>query len=74
MPRPDYRTCRVCGRSAEEVSPLSHTRLCIEDALRLREENARSLAAKSGPEFRRWRRAMAASVGGVLLDDIAGNA
>lgn len=30
------------------------------------------ISAHSGPYFRLWRQRMAASVGGVLLDDVAG--
>ena len=74
MPKATYARCRNCGRHRDEAGTLTHTRLCMDCATRLRDENALALAAKSGPEFRRWRRAMAASVGGVLLDDMAGNA
>jgi hypothetical protein len=33
-------------------------------------ENARELRAHAGPAFERWRRAVAASVGGVLAEDL----
>lgn len=69
MPRLDYKTCKVCGRHASEVGPLSHTRLCAEHS------RARLTAAiveqveHDGPVFQHWRRRIAASVGGVILDD-----
>lgn len=33
-------------------------------------DNIRQLANHRGPYFKHWRQAMAASVGGVLLDDV----
>jgi hypothetical protein len=33
-------------------------------------ENQDALHYKRGPELTRWRRAMAASVGAILLDDV----
>jgi hypothetical protein len=42
----------------------------MDCAMQLERVNALAISTKSGPEFRRWRRAMAASVGGVLLDDV----
>ena len=69
MPRSDYKTCKRCGRASSEVGVLSHNRLC-EDCGRLNlEENVYGLVNHAGPEFRRWRAALAACVGGVLLDD-----
>jgi hypothetical protein len=62
-------TCRVCGRHRDEVGTLTWNGYCIEHGLELKDRNARALHAKSGPEFLRWRRAMAACVGGVLVDD-----
>jgi hypothetical protein len=72
MPRPDYKRCRVCGRHTDEVGPLSHTRLCAADGIERFNRNVLGLSEHRGPEFIRWRRAMAASVGGVLLDDVTG--
>lgn len=74
MPRRDYVTCKVCGRHRNEVGPLSHTRLCMDCAIVRRDENNDAIHAKSGPAFTRWRRQMAASVGGVLLDDVKADA
>lgn len=33
-------------------------------------ENVHELRAHGGPSWLRWRRAMAASVGGILVDDV----
>jgi len=60
----------VCGRAREVVGPLSHTRLCGDCARRRYEENMDGMYALSGEPLRRWRRGVAASVGGVLLDDV----
>jgi hypothetical protein len=51
------------------VGELSWQRLCVECGDERRAENVVQLNAHSGPWFDHWRRAMAASVGGVLLDD-----
>jgi len=51
------------------VGELSWTGKCGDCGPELMETNARALHEKRGPEFRRWRRAMAACVGGALLDD-----
>ena len=68
MPRDDYKRCKECGRHVDEVGPLSHTRLCMEDANRLRNETSLQMRDHRGPRFQAWRRGMAAAVGGVLLD------
>jgi len=70
MPRPDYKTCRECGKHSVEVGPLSHTRLCRNCAERLNEANYDQVQARSGPLFHHWRARTAASIGAVLLDDL----
>jgi hypothetical protein len=67
--RPAIRHCRNCGEAVER-NDRSHTKLCPKCSYDLLEENVHGLAAHAGPAFERWRRAMAASVGGVLLDDV----
>jgi hypothetical protein len=69
MPKPAYAFCRNCGRHRDEAGTMTRQRLCLDCAHELLEENIVGIATKSGPAFRRWRRAMAACVGGVLLDD-----
>jgi hypothetical protein len=39
---------------------------CGQDELR---SNVEQMYARTGPNWLKWRRSMAASVGGVLLDD-----
>jgi hypothetical protein len=70
MPRDDYRTCRRCGRAGKKAGPLSCTRLCKRCAKELVAENLDGVMGKTGPAHRRYRRAVAAGVGGVLLDDL----
>lgn len=71
MPRVDYKRCKVCGRPAGEVGPLSHARLCGDCADDRLVENVIGMATMTNPARDRWRRAMAASVGAVLLDEPA---
>lgn len=49
---------------------MSWSRLCQNCALDAVTENVVGLATMSGLPLERWRRGMAASVGGVLLDDL----
>ena len=46
----------------------------MKDARIAREDNVAQMMNRSGPNFDKWRRSMAASVGGVLLDDVRGSA
>jgi hypothetical protein len=69
--RPHRSTCRVCQKPVEDRSILSKRGKCPECAEWLIEENIRQVAAHRGPFFLHWRRQMAASVGGRLLDDLA---
>lgn len=71
MPRDDYKTCKECLGHADDVGPLSHKRLCGDCGVKLAKAAAISLADHSGPYFKRWREGMVASVGGILLDDLA---
>lgn len=51
MPRGDYKRCKVCGRHADEVGPLSHQRLCSEHALERMRDNNLQIHAGYGPYF-----------------------
>jgi len=62
-------TCKVCGIHRIEAGTLTWTGYCIRCAEEVKERNALALHNKTGPEFLRWRRAMAACVGGALIDD-----
>ncbi len=74
MPRADYKTCKACGRHANEVGPLSWTRLCAECGAARLHANIDGIHEHDGPAFLRWRRSIAASVGAVLVDDLHGKA
>jgi hypothetical protein len=73
---PDYRrtTCRLnkggCGKSSDEVGPISWRGLCSACGETRTLDNARGLHAMSGPALDQWRHGMAASVGAVLLDEL----
>jgi len=74
MGRVDYKTCRECGRHADDVGELSHTRLCVEcGRARLRDAVIEQVEHR-GPTFEYWRTRIAASVGAVLLDAERSNA
>ena len=60
----------MCGKHDSEVGPITWRGKCATCWPKLERDNAYSLQAHSGPEFQRWRRALASSVGGVLLDDL----
>jgi hypothetical protein len=70
MPRSTYKTCKSCGGHASEVGELSWTRLCRTCGLARAEAMYDGLTTRSGPAFQYWRRRIAASVGGVLVDDL----
>lgn len=55
MPRADYKRCKVCGRHADEVGPLSHQRLCSQHALERMRDNNLQIHAGSGPYYERRR-------------------
>lgn len=70
MPRADYKTCKECRGHTSVVGPLSHTRLCRSCSILREERNFDALKTHSGAGFHHWRRRIAASVGGVLRDDV----
>ena len=69
MARRHPKSCKVCGRTVEEVGSISATGLCPEHSLSREVENLLSLQAKSGKPFQWWRYRLAASVGFASLDD-----
>ena len=62
--------CKVCGKKSDEAERISQTGLCGEHARERLLSNIEQMHERSGPNFHRWRRAMAACVGGVLVDDL----
>ena len=69
---PDGRrvNCMVCGKHRDEVGPISWRGKCGACGPRLAEEAADALHYHRGPIFTLWRQRIAASVGGVLIDDV----
>jgi hypothetical protein len=55
MPRRDYKTCRNCGRHADEAGLLSRTRLCTDCSHTLMDENNIGIATHTGLAEARWR-------------------
>jgi len=70
VPRRNPRQwCRVCEGHASEVGKISARGKCAACAERLILDWHRAIRSHSGPAFYHWRRQMAASVGGRLLDE-----
>ncbi len=65
-------TCKICDRPIAECGSLSYRGKCQRCGHRRIAENHYGLTTRSGPYWRLWRKRMAASVGGVLLDDDGG--
>ena len=62
--------CRRCRRHRSEVGEISWAGYCIVCGVATRDEANDDMHYHRGPYFLHWRRAMAASVGGVLVDDV----
>jgi hypothetical protein len=62
--------CKVCGRDETEVGTVSWRGKCKSCRDRICNANDDALHYHRGPELLRWRRAVAHSVGAVLLDDL----
>jgi hypothetical protein len=60
----------VCGKHTSEVGPISWRGKCRPCGLQRERDAIIQLAHHNGPMFDHWRARMAASVGGVLLDDL----
>lgn len=70
MNRPTERiTCRACGQARREGERFTWSGQHLECGKRRMNENILGITSHSGPAFQRWRQAMAASVGGILVDD-----
>lgn len=64
------RFCANCARPVEECGTLSARGKCRDCGHAIEAANIIDLSTHSGHFFHHWRRSMAASVGGVLLDDV----
>lgn len=70
MAKGNRANCRVCGKHRDEVGPISWAGYCGEHGPGVRDQANDDMHFHRGPYFDRWRRAMAASVGAVLMDDL----
>ena len=71
MPKGHVRFfCKVCQRHVSECGDLSRRGKCLDCGQALREANIYGLITHTGPFHDHWRRQMAASVGGVLYNDL----
>lgn len=68
MPRLAYKTCKGCGKTSEDVGPLSWTRLCPDCSTARLYENAAAMQTKRGPYAEWWAFKLAESVGLAPLD------
>lgn len=71
MPVRPPKTCRVCGRGEDEVGSISWRGYCAIHGDAVQVANVAQLRAREGPYFDHWKRRIAQSVGGVLVDDPA---
>lgn len=62
MPHPKTVHCKLCHRHTDECGPLSARKKCASCAESAVIENNTAMAEKSGPEYDRWRAAMARAV------------
>ena len=60
----------MCGRHKRDVGPISHGGYCGECGPAVQLQHNEDLHFHRGYYFQKWRRACAASVGAVLLDDL----
>jgi hypothetical protein len=60
----------VCGAHDSEVGPISWRGKCGVCGPAIFEANCDDLHYHRGPHFLEWRRAMALSVGALLIDDV----
>jgi hypothetical protein len=72
MPRRGYqrKTCKDCGGERSEIGHVTWRGYCLPCGQHRAVTEVNEMRAHSGPHFEHWRRSMAASVGGVLLDDV----
>lgn len=62
--------CKRCRASASDCGPISWSGYCGRCGPEVFVANNDDLHNHAGPYFDHWRRAMAASVGAVLLDEL----
>ena len=65
-----YARCRACGAHRDNGASLSKRGYCADCGPAIHRQQLDDLHHHRGFYFQRWRRACAASVGAVLLDDL----
>ena len=65
-------TCKVCGGHKSQVGEISWEGYCIRHGVEARDRANDEMHYHHGPTFEKWRRAMAACVGGLLAEDVEG--
>jgi hypothetical protein len=70
MPDGRRTTCQDCGKHSDTVGPISWRGYCGKCGPARAHAAADDLHYHRGPKFERWRAQLAASVGGVLLDEL----
>jgi hypothetical protein len=70
MPDPRRTRCQICRRHCDECGPISWAGRCAACAEARFIANNRDLRAHTGDFALAHRRAIVASFGGVLLDDL----
>ena len=70
MGRSNYARCKECGVERKDGADISWEGYCAVCGPKIRDQANDDMHFHRGPYFLRWRRAMAASVGGVLVDDV----
>jgi len=65
-----YARCKNCGAHRDDGASLSKRGYCSDCGPAIFERHTDALHYHRGEDFKKWRRAMAASVGAVLVDDI----
>ena len=63
--------CQRCDRHRSECGPISWSGLCTACAVNAVVTNVEGMGTMRKQERERWRRGMAASVGAVLVEDVA---
>lgn len=69
MGQPARARCRTCNGHRSEVGEISWAGYCIRCGVATRDAANDDLHYHRGPTFEKWRRAMAACVGAVLVED-----
>jgi hypothetical protein len=70
MPQRTRASCKNCGGHRDDVGLMSWEGFCGDCGPKLRDKANDEMHYHRGPAFEVWRRAMAACVGGVLLDGL----